>query len=330
MGQRRPTQALVRGVPFPPAVPSRRDARPSALSPLRRKVSPGGQPRSDVEHRHLSTAGGREPRSQRPMRGPLVCSPPPRVACSRTTTSPAPRKRERPGGRPVSHHIGAVSAAQEVPPRSLRRSWTEAKPAVGVCALPLRLNVTANVSLAGVGDGLQPDQTPPPRGRPAIARAPRSLSPASAGLRSLARSPGMSHAAIAGVLRLEDVSASERLAAFSLASFANREHRAWPGTRLAAARAGLSRSQYLAARDGLVRRGLVVVEEPGGGRGRSPVIALHFAETRPVVRGERQRRAGGVRAQSQPDARISARAAGDPRRGRRRDGRVSGLDDRRV
>jgi len=67
----------------------------------------------------------------------------------------------------------------------------------------------------------------------------------------------MSHAAIAAVLRLEDVGAGERLAAFSLASFANREHRAWPGTQVAAARAGLSRSQYLAARDGLARRGLV-------------------------------------------------------------------------
>jgi hypothetical protein len=38
----------------------------------------------------------------------------------------------------------------------------------------------------------------------------------------------MSHAALAAVLRLEDISAGERLAAFSLASFANREHRAGP------------------------------------------------------------------------------------------------------
>jgi hypothetical protein len=96
----------------------------------------------------------------------------------------------------------------------------------------------------------------------------------------------MSHTAIAGVLRLDGgVSASERLAAFSLASFANRAHRAWPGTRLAAARAGLSRSQYLAARDGLVRRDLVVVEETGGGRGHSPVIALRFAGGGPWYEG---------------------------------------------
>jgi hypothetical protein len=39
----------------------------------------------------------------------------------------------------------------------------------------------------------------------------------------------MSHVAIAAALALEDVSAGERLTAFSLASFANREHRAFPG-----------------------------------------------------------------------------------------------------
>jgi hypothetical protein len=91
----------------------------------------------------------------------------------------------------------------------------------------------------------------------------------------------MSHAALAAVLCLEDRSAGERLAAFSLASFANREHRAWPGTPVAAARAGLSRSQYLAARDGLARRGLVEVDEPGGGRGRSAVVSLLFARSGP-------------------------------------------------
>ena len=91
----------------------------------------------------------------------------------------------------------------------------------------------------------------------------------------------MSHAALAAVLRLENVSAGERLAAFSLASFADREHRAWPGTPVAAARAGLSRSQYLAARDGLARRGLVEIDEPGGGRGRSAVVSLRFAVSGP-------------------------------------------------
>jgi hypothetical protein len=96
----------------------------------------------------------------------------------------------------------------------------------------------------------------------------------------------MSHAAIAAVLRLEDVSAGERLAAFSLASFANREHRAWPGTPVAAARAGLSRSQYLAARDELARRGLVEIDDPGGGRGHSPVVSLRFARSGPWCDGD--------------------------------------------
>jgi hypothetical protein len=96
----------------------------------------------------------------------------------------------------------------------------------------------------------------------------------------------MSHVAIAAALALEDVSAGERLTAFALASFANREHRAFPGTRVAAARAGLSRSQYLAACDGLQKRGLLAVEESGGGRGRSAVVAVRFAEAGPWFEGE--------------------------------------------
>jgi len=100
------------------------------------------------------------------------------------------------------------------------------------------------------------------------------------------RSPAMSHVAIAAALALEDVSAGERLAAFSLASYANREHRAWPGTAVAAVRAGLSRSQYLAARDSLEKRDLVAIEESGGGRGNSPVIALAFAQTGPWLEGQ--------------------------------------------
>jgi hypothetical protein len=96
----------------------------------------------------------------------------------------------------------------------------------------------------------------------------------------------MSHVAIAAALALEDVSAGERLAAFSLASFANREHRAFPGTRVAAARAGLSRSHYLAASDGLQKRGLIAMEESRGGRGRSAVVAVLFAEAGPWFEGE--------------------------------------------
>jgi hypothetical protein len=96
----------------------------------------------------------------------------------------------------------------------------------------------------------------------------------------------VSHVAIAAALALSDVSAGERMVAFSLASFANREHRAWPGTRVGSARAGLSRSQYLAARDALARRGLVVVEHAGDGRGNSPVVAVTFAQAGPWFDGE--------------------------------------------
>jgi hypothetical protein len=88
----------------------------------------------------------------------------------------------------------------------------------------------------------------------------------------------MSHRAIAAALALVDVSGGERLAAFSLASFANRAEQAWPGTRVAAARAGLSRSQYLEARDRLARRELISIEAGGGGRANSTLVTLTFAE----------------------------------------------------
>ena len=67
----------------------------------------------------------------------------------------------------------------------------------------------------------------------------------------------MSRQAIAAALAREDLAGGERLVAFSLASFAGRDNRAWPGASAAAARAGLSRSRYLHARDQLVARGLV-------------------------------------------------------------------------
>jgi hypothetical protein len=66
----------------------------------------------------------------------------------------------------------------------------------------------------------------------------------------------MSHAAIAAAFGLDGVSTPERLVAFSLASYANREHRAWPSAPAAAARAGMGR-----------------------GRGRSSTVLVAFAET---------------------------------------------------
>jgi hypothetical protein len=91
----------------------------------------------------------------------------------------------------------------------------------------------------------------------------------------------MSVTAIAAALERGDLSAGERLVAFSLASFANHENRAWPGAPAATARAGLSRSRYLQARDQLVRRGLVVVEDTATGRGRASTLVLRFAAEGP-------------------------------------------------
>jgi len=71
----------------------------------------------------------------------------------------------------------------------------------------------------------------------------------------------MSRQAIAAALALDDLSTGERLVAFSLASFADRDGRARPGTPAAAGRAALENSWFLEARDKLECRGLVVVEE---------------------------------------------------------------------
>jgi hypothetical protein len=96
----------------------------------------------------------------------------------------------------------------------------------------------------------------------------------------------MSHQAIAAVLAGCDLSSGERLVAFSLASFADRDSRARPGTPAAAERAGLKPSWFLEARDMLVRRGLVVVEQAATGRGRASTLWLVFAETGPWWDGE--------------------------------------------
>jgi DnaA N-terminal domain len=96
----------------------------------------------------------------------------------------------------------------------------------------------------------------------------------------------MSHRAIAAVLANHELSSGERLVAFSLASFADRNSRARPGTPAAAGRAGLKRSWFLEARDMLVRRGLVVVEHAATGRGRASTLWLPFADTGPWWDGE--------------------------------------------
>jgi hypothetical protein len=91
----------------------------------------------------------------------------------------------------------------------------------------------------------------------------------------------VSHTAIAAAVAREDLSSGERLAAFALASFANKRHQAWPGTVPAAARAGLSRGQYLDARSRLVRRGLVAIEDAATGRGHASTLTLRFARLGP-------------------------------------------------
>jgi hypothetical protein len=88
----------------------------------------------------------------------------------------------------------------------------------------------------------------------------------------------VSRAAIAAALALDDVAGGERLVAFALASFANRDQLAWPGTPAAGARAGLARSRYLETRSQLLSRGLIETYEPGGGRGRSATVLLRFAD----------------------------------------------------
>ena len=96
----------------------------------------------------------------------------------------------------------------------------------------------------------------------------------------------MSHTAIAAVLARTDLSTGERLVALSLASFANREDRAFPGNAAAAARAGLGRSRYLEAREQLVARGLLAIESAGRGRGQATTLITLFAQSGPWWDGE--------------------------------------------
>jgi hypothetical protein len=97
---------------------------------------------------------------------------------------------------------------------------------------------------------------------------------------------GMSREAIAAVLAREDLASGQRLVALSLASFADRGNRAWPGAPAASARAGLSRSRYQQVREQLVVRGLVVVDARATGRGRASTLTLAFADAGPWWDGE--------------------------------------------
>src|SRR6516225_522027 len=144
----------------------------------------------------------------------------------------------------------------------------------------------------GVGDGFQPHHPPGalPAGSPAAAHLRRvwlwSVERPLLALRRVLGGAAMSRQAIAAGLARADLPSGERLVAFSLASFADRENRARPGTPAAAGRAGLKRSWFLGAREGLERRGLVVVERAATGRGRASTLWLAFAETGPWWEGE--------------------------------------------
>ena len=96
----------------------------------------------------------------------------------------------------------------------------------------------------------------------------------------------MSRAAISAALARNDLTCGERLVTFSLASFADRDNRARPGTPAAAARAGLSRSRYLQARERIVRGDLILVEEEASGRGRASTLAMTFVAEGPWWDGD--------------------------------------------
>ena len=140
----------------------------------------------------------------------------------------------------------------------------------------------------------------------------------------------VSRQAIAAALAREDLAGGERLVAFSLASFAGRDDRAWPGAPAAAARAGLSRSRYLHDRDRLVAAWLA--RRRGGGVGARAGEHCRAAVRGggPVVGGGDQR--GAVRGCPVAHAQARARAAAARGDGgaRRPDGVVRGLSSEEL
>jgi hypothetical protein len=154
--------------------------------------------------------------------------------------------------------------------RTLTGLRTDSKSAPGVCVSLTSAKSIASTVMGGTGDGLQPP----------ITSQTETSAPADA--RSLPERVSMSYQAIAAALALEDLSVGERLTAFSLASFANRQHRAWPSASTAAGRAGLSRRQYLAARGELERRGLIT-REGNERRHTAALIYLAFADHGPSI-----------------------------------------------
>jgi hypothetical protein len=151
--------------------------------------------------------------------------------------------------------------------RTLTAVRTDAKSAWGVC-VPLSSAKSIASVVIDAGDGLQPSlQLDGP-----------GSSPGGSVVVGVLWGRSMSYRAIAAALALEDVSVGERLVAFSLASYAGRDHLAWPAVRTAAARAGLGRRQFLNARDRLLDRGLIALEDDERGASAVRRVRVRFAE----------------------------------------------------
>lgn len=202
-----------------------------------------------------------------------------RSSCERIGGSPTTATRPWIGARPTSltDAKGRAGTRSSKHTRRQRRTRSRArsvpsrrtgsKVGVVVCPRPqLGLSVIANAT-RGVGDGPQPHRF---RIRQAVDAPTVSPCPGQV---------GVSHAAIAAVLIRDDLSAGERLVAWSLASFANREHRARPRIPGAPGRAGWSRCRYLELRDRLARRGLLEIETHGVGRGHASTAKVLFAQS---------------------------------------------------
>jgi hypothetical protein len=188
---------------------------------------------------------------------------PPRRLGSGSARGPPASQTRKTGLAPGLPYVGAISAEQDLLPATYRAEGRTPRPAWCLRAFPAR-SERHRERHTSRGDGSQPHRL----------RSPRS------------REVRVSHAAIAALLARQDLSSGERLVAWSLASCANRDQRAWPGIPPASARAGLSRSRYLELRDRLVRRGLHELETPGVGRRRASTGNVRL---RSPVRGRRTR-----------------------------------------
>jgi hypothetical protein len=183
------------------------------------------------------------------------------------------RKTGRQPGLPI-HRRGQRRIRSQL--GNVPGSRTDSKTAMRICAQKPRLRLIADHPRSGCRRWLlatNPDPGVRSRSRPLARRAvlPTPLHRERVGPDEL---PG--HRRRAGAPR--GVDRRERLVALSLASYANSDQQAWPSTEVAAARVGLARSRYLAARGSLAERGLIRVEHAGAGRGKSSLVTLLFTE----------------------------------------------------